>query len=217
MSFPPLSVRTKGFPKPNTSSYKPQMHYLLKLIACNTYSRWQTVSCALGKCKTVPRLITASKSPEELYDVEDIFTPCWSIELTGRPRPCTLIPPLLFKELIFTRDPPRLAAFSWPPAFNDLESPPPPERLPPPMLPTVLGFRDPEPPICDAPTPKPKNEPPRLPRVLLPGDPPGPNPPIPFMLLLKEWLPAAIIPARLVIADCPWRPPWDDCCEPHSQ
>ena len=30
----------------------------------------------LDKGKTVPRLIIASRSPEEPYDVDDIFTPC---------------------------------------------------------------------------------------------------------------------------------------------
>lgn len=168
--------------------------------------------------KSRPRLIIANKSPEGLYAEDDIFTPCWSIELPGRPGPWTRIPPLPVKDPIFTRDPLRLCTFSCPPAFNALVSPPPPERLPPPPppLPAELPILGPAPPICDGVTPKPEKD--RFPIVLLPGDPPppGPDPPIPFMLLLKAWLPTTLIPARLVIVVCPWSPPCDNCCEPKS-
>jgi acyl transferase domain-containing protein len=67
----------KNPPSQNNGSYKASdARLLLMLIACDTHNPSQTLSCALLQCRPVPRLIIASRSPEELNDAEDIFTPC---------------------------------------------------------------------------------------------------------------------------------------------
>jgi len=161
--------------------------------------------------RSIPRLIMASKSLEGLYVDDAIFTPCCSIEVADRPGPCPPIPLPLVKGPIFTRDPFRFCTSRPTPAFNALVRPPPPTRLPPPppMPPTELAIRGPL-------APNPEKDP-RFPTVGAPRDPPGPDPPPPLLLLLKAWLPTTLIPERLVIGVCPWRPTCDNCYDPNNQ